>query len=71
MPMPTPHKGEDEATFVSRCMADEVMNKDYPDQKQRAAVCYSQARKRDEKKSESSGQMSIQASVEFFDLEGR
>ena len=43
MPLPKRRKGEDKKKFVSRCMGDEVMKKDYPDQKQRVAVCYSQA----------------------------
>lgn len=50
MPLITPHKEESEQAFVSRCMGDETMNKDFPDQKQRAAVCYSQFKKKDEKK---------------------
>ena len=44
--MPTPKGGEGEQDFVSRCMANDVMNSDYPDQKQRAAVCYSQYRRK-------------------------
>lgn len=42
MPIPTPKKDEKQNDFVSRCMGDSVMNKDYPNQKQRAAICYSQ-----------------------------
>lgn len=42
MPLPSPKGKEKENNFISRCMGDETMNKDYPDQKQRAAVCYSQ-----------------------------
>jgi hypothetical protein len=41
MPIPKPHKGEKKQDFISRCMGDGVMNKEY-DQKQRAAICYSQ-----------------------------
>jgi hypothetical protein len=41
MPIPRPTKGESELDFISRCMADDVMNSEYPDNKQRAAVCYS------------------------------
>ena len=62
MPIPTPHKGEKESEFVSRCMGDDVMNKDYPDQKQRAAICYSQSRKREHKES---ANMAILAAVTF------
>jgi len=45
MPLVTPKKSEKQGEFVSRCMGDETMNKDFPDQKQRAAVCYSQFKK--------------------------
>jgi hypothetical protein len=46
MPLPKPNKKEKEQEFVSRCMESETMNKEFPDQKQRVAVCYSQYRKR-------------------------
>jgi len=45
MPLPSPSGEESEQTFVSRCMSAEVMQGDFPDQKQRVAVCYSQWRK--------------------------
>lgn len=54
MPLPKPSKKEKEQEFVSRCMADEMMNKDYKDQKQRAAVCYSQYSRRVKNKGEAS-----------------
>jgi hypothetical protein len=44
MPIPKPSKGEKESDFISRCMGNEVMLKDYPKQKQRAGVCYSRWR---------------------------
>jgi len=43
MPLPTRRKGESESDFVSRCMGDPVM-KEYKDNKQRLAICFSQAR---------------------------
>jgi len=46
MPLPTPNSGESQSTFVSRCMGSDVMNREYPEQKQRAAVCYSQFRRK-------------------------
>ena len=52
MPLPKPSKNEKQSEFVSKCMGDNMMNKDFPDQKQRAAVCYSQF-KRKAKASES------------------
>jgi hypothetical protein len=45
MPLPTRNKGESTQAFVSRCMGNPTMLKDFKDQKQRAAVCHSQARK--------------------------
>ncbi|MDD4985568.1 MAG: HK97 family phage prohead protease [Dehalococcoidales bacterium] len=42
MPIPKPRSDEPEDEFISRCMGDEVMNEEYPDNEQRAAVCYSQ-----------------------------
>lgn len=49
MPIPTPSKKESKDDFVSSCMSD--LSKDFPDQKQRAAVCYS---KWEDKKSKAS-----------------
>ena len=40
--MPTPKPGEKGDDFISRCMGDAVMNKDYPDNAQRMAVCVAQ-----------------------------
>jgi len=46
MPLPTPQSGEDQSAFISRCMANPTARADFPDQKQRAAVCHSQFRKK-------------------------
>lgn len=46
MPLPKPSKKEKQSEFVSKCMGDPMMNKDFPNQKQRAAVCYSQFSKK-------------------------
>ncbi|NDC71881.1 MAG: hypothetical protein EBZ62_00300 [Sphingobacteriia bacterium] len=45
MPIPDKHTDEDKQKFISRCMSDEVMKKEYPDTKQRAAICISQTKK--------------------------
>jgi hypothetical protein len=37
-PIPSPEGGEDENTFISRCMGE--LNTEFPDESQRAAVCY-------------------------------
>jgi HK97 family phage prohead protease len=46
MPIPTPGTSETESEFIARCMGDEVMNDDYPDDDIRAGVCYTQWRNR-------------------------
>lgn len=45
MPLPTPNKKEKRSDFISRCMSSDIINKDFKDQKQKAAVCYSQYEK--------------------------
>lgn len=44
MPIPTPRRGETEDDFITRCMSSDTMHEDYPEQEQRAAVCYRQWR---------------------------
>lgn len=39
MVIPKPIKNEPEAKFISRCMTNPTMKQEYPDQKQRTAVC--------------------------------
>lgn len=43
MPIPSRKKDEQKDSFVSRCMSNETMKKDYPDEKQRVAICIQQA----------------------------
>lgn len=45
MPIPSRRKDEDKEKFISRCMSDEVMKRDYVDTKQRVAVCLGQTQK--------------------------
>jgi hypothetical protein len=40
MPIPSPSKKQSKDDFISSCMTD--LSKEFPNQKQRAAVCYSQ-----------------------------
>lgn len=42
MAIPNPKNKEKKSEFVSRCIGDTQTSKDFPDQKQRIAVCYSQ-----------------------------
>lgn len=42
MPLPSPRKGEKKDDFIDRCMGDETMNDDFPENDQRRAVCEKQ-----------------------------
>ena len=42
MPLPVPKKDESKKDFIDRCMADDVMNQEYPDNDQRYAICQTQ-----------------------------
>lgn len=43
MPIPSTKENEDKSDFMARCMSDSTMNKEYPDKKQRYAVCMGKA----------------------------
>tara|TARA_Y100001937_G_scaffold109591_1_gene154412 strand:+ start:36600 stop:36818 length:219 start_codon:yes stop_codon:yes gene_type:complete len=42
MPLPSPKKEQSKDEFINSCMADSTMRKEFTNQSQRAAVCYSQ-----------------------------
>tara|TARA_R100001163_G_C4902126_1_gene90262 strand:+ start:100 stop:309 length:210 start_codon:yes stop_codon:yes gene_type:complete len=49
MPLPSPKGTQKEDSFMQKCMSDNAMNKEYANNKQRAAVChslYKQAKKK-------------------------
>jgi acetolactate synthase small subunit len=48
MPIPTPTEGETKSAFVSRCNGDPAMVIEFPDSKQRNAVCYRQWQENEE-----------------------
>jgi len=50
MPLPSKRKDESQKEFMSRCMGDGVMNTEFKDAKQRAAVCISQYQQRKKNK---------------------
>ena len=43
MPIPSKKEGEDRSSFMSRCMGDDTMKKEYKDNGQRTAICLSKA----------------------------
>ena len=54
MPLPSKRKNEKQSEFMSRCMSDDIMKKEYKDNKQRVAVCLTQYRARRKSKGEAS-----------------
>jgi len=46
MPLPRPSSGQSQQSFVSSFMGNKEMVKEYPDQKQRAAIAYSQFKRK-------------------------
>jgi hypothetical protein len=44
MPIPKPNENEKSKDFVARCMDNDVMKKEYPDNKQRVAICLGQTK---------------------------
>ena len=42
MPLPRPDSNQQRKDFVNECMDDTAMLNEFPNNKQRAAVCYSQ-----------------------------
>jgi len=52
MPIPKPNTDEKEDDFMGRCMSDSTMMSEFPDRKQRAAVCLSKHKKMNEKSSD-------------------
>ena len=45
MPLPKRKPSEKKDEFITRCVADPKMVSEFPDAKQRAAICYQQAKK--------------------------
>mgnify|MGYP005839640033 CR=1 len=44
MPIPKRQPDEEAQQFMGRCMTSEVMAEEYPDQKQRVAICMQKSR---------------------------
>lgn len=45
MPLPIPRRDEDREPFISRCMSNPTMRREFPSRDQRLAVCNRQYRK--------------------------
>jgi len=45
MPIPTRRQGESRSDFIGRCMSDYETKLEFPDRRQRYAVCINQSKK--------------------------
>jgi len=50
MPIPTPQKDETKQEFIERCMSNDTMVKEYPNEGQRYAICLTQWRNKNKNK---------------------
>ena len=66
MPLPEPKNNQDKDDFVNECMDNSTMLSEFPDDKQRAAVCYSQFKNK--AKASITGDMSNELIVDFTPL---
>lgn len=64
MPIPNPRQDETHDDFISRCMADDVMNDEYPDEDQRYSICETSWEDRDKENGKMSQKMLTKA-LEF------
>lgn len=51
MPLPSPNSGESKKAFMSRCMSDDAIKKEFTSRRQRVAVCLSKSEKENLSKS--------------------
>ena len=65
MPIPSPRKGETQDGFMTRCMGDEVMKKEFTNNKQRVAVCSQKWRDKN-KKDSSEAASNVEELIEAF-----
>jgi len=60
MPIPKPRNDETEEEWIERCMGNNTMQEEYPENDQRLAVCYTQWREREGKSMDNLERKSIQ-----------
>lgn len=54
MPLPSPKPGEEQDKWIPRCMGNDAMKEEFPDNKQRQAVCQQKWRDKDKKAADDS-----------------
>ena len=67
MPLPKPRSDESQDEFISRCMGNDTMLADFPEQDQRAAVCYAQFRGKSEDQMYERATLNVSAEIKAED----
>jgi len=70
MPIPSPNTGENEDEFMTRCMGNDTMQAEYPDQDQRVAVCLSSFRDGAKKEADMSNTATAQV-IDYEEVESK
>lgn len=63
MPKPQPNSGESQDDFMARCMSDETMQDEYPDDDQRVAVCMTTFSGKEEVMDYETGTLDVEAEI--------
>jgi len=63
MPLPNPKKGEKEKDWIARCMGNDAMKEEFPDNDTRLAVCYTKWREKDKKSAEADDEREVRLCV--------
>lgn len=63
MPKPQPVSGESQDDFMARCMSDEIMQEEYPDNDQRVAVCMTTFSGKEEVMDYETGTLDVEAEI--------
>ncbi len=66
MPLPVPNSNESQDDFINRAMSNDVMQREYPDHKQRLAVAYSQWRRKSKKSDDMSKKEEVKDKSKVF-----
>jgi hypothetical protein len=66
MPLPSPRQGQTQDEFMQTCMSNENMKKEFPQNKQRVAVCMQKWRDKSSKSSTESSKITVEELVSAF-----
>lgn len=63
MPLPKPKKDEKKDDFIERCMSNDTMKKEFPDNDQRLAVCFKQWKEKEEDSEDKGSEINIERRI--------